>query len=368
MENGGKGMSDVRSHLTRYNLRSMIWWALRASVVIGVVMGNTVLVTSGDRKGPPDVWLKVELIAVIVNLIAIVILSRGKCGLSKCITRYLVGMAGSDLISVVFGVVVDQINNIYVYATSLLLTPICAMILVLRLATMDYSVWLTVAFTFDRCIAICSQKLRERFCSERTATVVIVIVGIGCCARCLPYYFAVEPYSTINYVPWRCVFKAEYFTSSFWKRYQLFNSIVTPLLPIALMVFFNALIVSHILAANRARRRFQKNRDNQRETEVENRKKSMILLFALSANFILLWIPFVAYTTKWQVQNYSYTDKYLNTPTYILQQFGFMLQFLCTCTNSCIYTLSQRKFREELKNGGKYFSTLYGQLCNKMHV
>ncbi|XP_069748564.1 probable G-protein coupled receptor 139 [Narcine bancroftii] len=349
----GRWSTKLRAHLLDSRSSGFLKLGLKGSVGPPGLLG-----TQGDR-GPPG---------QPVNLIAIVILSRGKCGLSKCITRYLVGMAGADLIGVVFGVVMDQVNNIYVYVASLLRTPICATVHVLRIATMDCSVWLTVAFTFDRWIAICSQKLRERFCTARTATVVTVTVGICCCARCLPYYFAVEPYSIINHVPWRCVLKAEYFTDSFWKGYQLFNSIVTPLLPIGLMVLFNALTVSRILAANRARREFQKDRGNQRDTEVENRKKSMILLFALSANFILLWIPFVAYTTRWQVQNYSYTDRYLNTPPYILQQFGFMLQFFCTCTNSCIYTLSQRKFREELKNGGKSLSTLCGQLCNKMHI
>ncbi|XP_069748563.1 probable G-protein coupled receptor 139 [Narcine bancroftii] len=298
-----------------------------------------------------------------INLTAIVILCRRKCGLSKCVTHYLVGMAASDLMGVLIAVVVDQINNIYVYATFLFRTPICAVLLVLRIATMDSSVWLTVAFTFDRCAAICSRKLRERFCTERIATVVIVVVGIGCCARCIPYYFAVGPYIISDRGPGRCVFKAEYFTAAFWKGYQLFNSIVTPLLPIGLIVLFNTLTISHILAANRIRRGFCHIADNQKDGEQENRRKSMILLFALSANFILLWIPFVGYTMNWQVQNYYVTDRYLNTPPYILQQVGFMLQFLCTCTNTCIYTLSQKKFREELKNGVKRPLGLCAQLC-----
>ncbi|XP_062913351.1 probable G-protein coupled receptor 139 [Mobula hypostoma] len=295
-----------------------------------------------------------------VNLLAILILSRGKCGLSKCITRYVVGMATADLMGIVFAVVLEQINNIY--ASFLLITPICTVTLVLRLATMDCSVWLTVAFTFDRCIAICSQKLREQYCTERIATVVIAIVGAGSCARCVPFYFKVDPFAIINNVPWRCISKPEYFTSVVWKAYQLFNGIITPLLPIGLMLSSNALTVSHIIAAYGVRRALQNSSQNQKDPEAQNRRKSIILLFALSANFILLWIPFIVYTMNWQVQNYFYTDRYLSTPTYMLQQFGLMLQFLCTCTNTCIYTQSQRKFREELKNGLKYLFTLNGRL------
>ncbi|XP_059810807.1 probable G-protein coupled receptor 139 [Hypanus sabinus] len=298
---------------------------------------------------------------------AIVILSRGKCGLSKCISRYLVGMAAADLMCTVVAVVIDQINNIYVYAAPLLITPICAVVFVLRLAAMDCSVWLTVAFTFDRCIAICSQKLRERYCSERTATVVIAIVGLGSCARRVPFYFTVDPYLIIDNVPWRCMIKADYMTLPAWKAYQLFNSISTTLLPIGLILLFNTLTVSHIVASNRVRRGLRSGSRDKKDPEVENRRKSVILLFALSANFIVLWIPLIVYTTNWQAQNYFYTDRYLSTPTYILQQCAFMLQFLCTCTNTCIYTLSQRKFREQLKNGIKDLATLNGRLCKVTH-
>ncbi|XP_072094915.1 probable G-protein coupled receptor 139 [Mobula birostris] len=298
-----------------------------------------------------------------VNLVAIAILSLGNCGLSKCVSRYLVGMAAADLMGVIIAVVLDQINNIYTYALPLLITPVCSVTLVLSVATMDCSVWLTVAFTFDRCIAICSQKLRERYCTERTATIAIVVVCLGSCAKRSPLYFAVEPFLIIDNVPWRYILNTDYLTLPLWKAYQLFNAITTPLLPIGLILVFNALTVSHIIAANRVRRGLRNSREKKNDPEVENRRKSIMLLFALSANFILSWIPFIVYIMNWQVQNYSYTDRHLNTPTYILQQFGFMLQFLCTCTNTCIYTLSQRKFREQLKAGIKHLLTLNGRLC-----
>ncbi|XP_062891271.1 probable G-protein coupled receptor 139 [Mobula hypostoma] len=298
-----------------------------------------------------------------VNLMAIVILCREKCGLCKCITRYLVAMASADLLGVIIGVILERINHIYVFARFLFISPICATSLVFRLAAMDCSVWLTVAFTFDRCIAICSQKLRERFCAERTATTVVVIVGVGSCLRCSPFYFSVDHSAMTNNFPWRCIGRPDYFTSPVWKAYQMFNTITTPLLPIGLILLLNVLTISHIIAANRVRRGLRSSNDNKKDSEVENRRKSMILLFALSANFILLWIPFIVSTMFWQTHNYRYTDRYLNSPSFIVQEFGFMLQFLCTCTNTCIYTLSQRKFREEMKKGVKHLVTFNGRLC-----
>ncbi|XP_072132300.1 probable G-protein coupled receptor 139 [Mobula birostris] len=302
-------------------------------------------------------------VGVPVNLTAIVILFRGKCGLSKCITRYLVGMAAADLMVVILVVLVEQTNNIYIYSRFLFITPVCALTVVIGRVATDCSIWFTVSFTFDRFIAICCRKLRERYCTDRTATVVIVTVVIVSCGRSVPIYFALEPYVIIDNTPWRCIGGYEYVTSPVWRGYELLNSILTPLLPIGLLVVFNGLTVRHIVVANRVRRRLLHSSDNQKDAEVENRRKSMILLFSVSANFILLWMPYVAFSLKWQVQNYFYQDRYLSSPVYILQQFGYMLQFLSMCTNTSIYTLTQRKFREELRNGMTYVFTLNGHLC-----
>ncbi|XP_067857679.1 probable G-protein coupled receptor 139 [Heptranchias perlo] len=39
------------------------------------------------------------------NLVTIVILFRGKCGLSKCISIYMVAMATADLLVIIFNVI-----------------------------------------------------------------------------------------------------------------------------------------------------------------------------------------------------------------------------------------------------------------------
>ncbi|XP_069798538.1 probable G-protein coupled receptor 139 [Narcine bancroftii] len=263
-------------------------------------------------------------------------------------------MGMADLMCVVIGVLLEQVNYIYIFAPYLLFTPICTLTLVLRYGAMDCSVWLTVALTFDRYVAVCGVRLRERYCTERTATVVMVIVTIWGCVKYVPYAFAIKPLVLIDHLPWHCVAKAEYSTSSFWRIYTVFISVTTPLLPIGLIVLFNALTVRHIVAANDIRRVLRKNIVKETDLEAGNRRKSMELLFFLSANFILLWIPYVVFQSKWQTQNYFYTDRYRSTPTYILQQCAYMLQFLSTCTNTCIYTLSQRRFREELQIAVKY--------------
>ncbi|XP_069768797.1 probable G-protein coupled receptor 139 [Narcine bancroftii] len=230
-------------------------------------------------------------LGIPVNIMGIVIVSRGKCGLSKCITRYLVGMATADLMVVVVVVVLEQINYLYTYTRFLHMTPVCAVTSVLGSATIDCSVWLTVSFTFDRFIAISCQKLRERYCRERTAAVVTVTVVAVSGARCVPFYFMMEPKIIIVGVPWNCELKAEYFTSPAWKAFEIFDSIFTPLLPIGLIFLFNGLTIRHIVRANKVRRELRKGSEKQEDPEIKHRRRSLVLLFCLSANFTLLWIP-----------------------------------------------------------------------------
>ncbi|XP_067865203.1 probable G-protein coupled receptor 139 [Heterodontus francisci] len=319
--------------------------------------------------GRDDCPAKIATIFLLFfNLVAIVILSRGKCGLSKCITRYLVAMAAADLMVVIIHVIFYRINRMYLSINFLFLTPVCIVNFGMYMVAIDCSVWFTVAFTFDRFVAICCQKLQSKYCIEKTATVIIATVFLVSCVRNIPFYISAEPAFIIDNVPWHCVPSAASLTSSFWKAYEWIDSIITPLLPMLLILLFNALTVKHIVAANKVRRGLQSSSENQNDPEIKNRTKSMVLLFAISANFILLWITYVIHSVNWPVINFDYADKYYSNPIYVTQQVGFMLQLLCSCTNTCIYGLTQKKFREELKNGVRYLFTLNGNVCKQQRT
>ncbi|XP_067882477.1 probable G-protein coupled receptor 139 [Heterodontus francisci] len=288
-----------------------------------------------------------------VNLLAIVILSRGKCGPSKCVTHYLVAMAVADLMAVIIEVILKRKNNIYLPINFLFITPICAMKLVTKIAALDCSVWFTVAFTFDRFVAICCPNLKRKHCTQRTANVVLGTVCVLGCLRSIPFYFMFEPQLIMNNIPYFCIETFAYYTSPLWAAYEWFDSILTPLVPIFLIILLNALTLKHIIQSNILRRVLLSRINNQNDPESENRKRSMILLFTISGNFILLWMTYALHSLRWRVKNYNYTDRYFSNPIYINQQTGYMLQLLSSCTNTCIYGLTQRKFREELKNGMK---------------
>ncbi|XP_069798617.1 probable G-protein coupled receptor 139 [Narcine bancroftii] len=289
-------------------------------------------------------------IAIPANIVAIAILSRGRCGLSRCITQYLVSMAVMDLLVILTAVIVNRLSGMYFPGSFLSITPVCSVSNVLTFAARVSSVWLTVSFTFDRFIAISCQRLKTKYCTERTAAMVIgTICTLGCLTN-IPFYFMHEPIYVVDNVPWYCRMKEIRYTSPAWTAFDWFDCILTPCLPFVLILLLNALTVRHILAASRARRRLRahSNGETQCDLEIESRKKSIILLFTISGSFILLWMTYVAQFLRVRIVK-DFTFQSFNDPRFILQESGNMLQLLSSCTNTFIYAAVQRKFREELK-------------------
>ncbi|XP_069755509.1 probable G-protein coupled receptor 139 [Narcine bancroftii] len=291
------------------------------------------------------------------NLVTIIILSRGRCGLSLCITRYLVGMAATDLLLLIMAVILHRISMLYFPVLFLQTTPICSVRIGLIFAARDSSVWLTVAFTIDRFVAICFQKFKSNYCTEKTAAVVIGIVCALSLLKNIPLYLAIEPLYIMNDVPWFCNFKASFYSNVFWTAFNWIDHILNPCIPFLLMLLLNSLTVRYILVVSRARRRLriQTIRQKQRDPEMESRKNSIVLLFTISGSFFLLWATRVVnfLSVRFTKTNYS-TGSNPSNPKFILQETGVMLQLFSCCTNTCIYACTQRKFREEFKNGFKY--------------
>ncbi|XP_067828073.1 probable G-protein coupled receptor 139 [Heptranchias perlo] len=290
---------------------------------------------------------------VPVNVVTIVILSRGKCGLSKCVTRYLVAMAAADLLVVIVDLILRQIPIVYREQFKFLwVIRVCNIHAVLLYAVTDCSVWFTVTFTFDRFVAICCQKLKTKYCTEKTAAVVLGTVTMLSGLKNIFWYFLNTNSYWLTNTPWFCRVRFDVSNSLAWAVVELMHYILTPFIPFLLIVLFNVLTVRHILVASRARRRIRgpSSGESSSDPEMENRRKSIVVLFVISGNFILLWVVF---TTCSILKRLDYLGYPFPLPTFV-REIGFMLQLLSCCTNTFIYAVTQRKFREELKNGVKY--------------
>ncbi|XP_067874793.1 probable G-protein coupled receptor 139 [Heterodontus francisci] len=282
------------------------------------------------------------VIGVAANIMTIVILSRGSCGLSRCTGRYLVSMAVTDLLVIIFCVLLKYLGTLYFPFSFLNYYHVCSLNSIMNAAVVDSSVWLTVAFTFDRFMAICCQRLKARYCTERRAVGVITTVCTVSYLRNIPRYFTYEPDHTRG--PFPVCRLRNLCTKTPWAVYLWFGTILTPLIPYACILLLNALTVRHILMASQVRKAFRGPRNDGRQVDLEmqNRRRSIILLFAISGNFIVLWMT--------KVVIFVFQEMLLDmSPMIIVIHVGDMLMYLSSCTNTCIYALTQAKFREEMR-------------------
>ncbi|XP_067884117.1 probable G-protein coupled receptor 139 [Heterodontus francisci] len=268
-------------------------------------------------------YVTLAIIGVPVNLVSIVILSKGNCGLSSCTTRYLVAMSTADLLVIITEIILWRINNFYFPFNFLDLTSVCRPLYALIRAAVDCSVWFTITFTFDRFVAICCQKLKSKYCTRKTASVVLSTTGILLCLKNIPIYFRYEPGWVTDNVEWSCSNKPSYFTDPRWIGWRRFEKVLTPLLPFILILLLNALTVRHILVTSRLRQRLrgQSKKDNHSDSEMERRRKSMILLFSISGNFIFLWLVYILYI--FDVGYFLDDDSF-----YIFEKVAYMLRNL----------------------------------------
>ncbi|XP_072131440.1 uncharacterized protein [Mobula birostris] len=198
---------------------------------------------------------------------------------------------------------------------------------------------------------ICCEKLKTKYCTERTAAVVIGTVSVLACSENIPWGFVYEPLVVIDGVPWYCVYTSSYKSSPSWAAFAMFHRILTPCVPFFLILLLNIRTVRKILAASRARRglRTRRNGENDQDREMENRRKSIVLLFSITGSFILCTVTPQAFYIYQRISMsfiyYSVTD-----PRYLTEEISGMLQILSSCTNTFIYALTQSRFREELRN------------------
>ncbi|XP_062890851.1 probable G-protein coupled receptor 139 [Mobula hypostoma] len=303
-------------------------------------------------------------VGVPVNLAAIVILSQGKCGLSGCVTRYLVGMAAADLLVVLSNPVLKWTREFHFQDSFLSITPVCRLLTVAEFAAIFTSVWLTVTFTLDRFVAICCEKFKRKYCTERTAAVAIGIVSVLGCAESAPWFFLFEHVYIINNVPWHCVPSETFLHSIAWGAFEMSHFMLTACTPFVFILLLNIMTASRVLSASKVRRALRGRRDgeNVEDAELKNRKRSVILLFCISGSFILLWGTYVGHRFYVRISgNYVYTST--SDPSFIAEHASRMLQILSTCTNTCIYVVTQRKFRAELLRVVTYPSKAILKLC-----
>lgn len=276
-------------------------------------------------------------------------LLRGRCGLSHCITRYLLAMAGGSLMVIVADPILKQIRLIYFPHSALNTTAACRLIEVLASGATATCVWFTLAFTLDRFLAICCSGRERPGSRAKAAAVALPLLPLLSVLESAPWFFVYQAEYRAGGVARGCEEKPIYFISVAWASYELLDLLLVPCIPFLLILFLNALTVRYVLITSRARRALRSS--DQPDPELQSRRRSLVLLFTISGSFVLLWLTKVTFHIYHRTVPHEVVD---SVGGYLTENAGDMLQALSSCTNTFIYTVTQARFRDELKRGFRY--------------
>ncbi|XP_078075216.1 putative G-protein coupled receptor 139 [Mustelus asterias] len=285
---------------------------------------------------------------------AIVVLSRGKCGLSKGITCYMITMAIADLLVCIFNVTLVGILLHHFPYSFLMYTSVCSFISFIEVSSVQLSVWSTTLFTLDRFVAICCPKLKLKYCTRRTAIVILAAVSVLSFVMNIPVYFRYEPYSVVANVQWGCRTVKGYVSSPAWIAYKWVANLSVPLLPFPLLLLLNILTVRHILMASRSRRALKAHGPGEGSSDLvlKSRRTTIVLLFSVSGSFMVLWMPIVILDLLFDFTEIPTLEG--ASSLHLAMRITLLIMYSSICTNTCIYILTQRRFREEILNMVKY--------------
>ncbi|XP_059499064.1 probable G-protein coupled receptor 139 isoform X2 [Stegostoma tigrinum] len=271
-------------------------------------------------------------------------------------------MTTSDLLVLLFYVLVNQILSHLFPQLFYYYTLACRLNTITTAAVIDCSVWLTVSFTFDRFISICFQSLRRSYCTPKSAALVIGVIYFVSYVRNIPYYFSNIPLQVDNNVQIGCRPNPSIDTAPAWRVFYWVHVVLTPLAPYVAVALLNLLMVRHILIASQVRRGFRGDGGGSQDPEMQSRRRALVLLCTASASFILLWMPTVGLFLFSRITE-TYTYRSFNDPFAIVNETGKMLSVLNCSTSTCMYALTQSKFRAELRAAVRKFTRLFDKLA-----
>ncbi|XP_059816555.1 probable G-protein coupled receptor 139 [Hypanus sabinus] len=297
-------------------------------------------------------------------MVTIVSLSRGKCGLSKGVKRYLVDIAAADQLVVLFNLLLGMILMTYMPVELLLWSlrvSMCNIQAALLFANTNCSVWFTVTFTFNRFFSICFQKLKRKYCTGRAAALVLGTVILLSYLKNIFWYLSLHGTHTLIMSTEVCMRHFSYSRSQE-TTFLMIPSFLTPIFPFVLILLLNSLTIRHVFVASRVRRNLHGSRDGETpaDPEMKNRRQSLLLLLVMSGNFILLW-ALLTVCSVWESLFFNVGS----IPPNSLLELGYALQLPSCCINMALYAVVQARFRAQQKEAVKSPFSLMAKLIRR---
>lgn len=219
-------------------------------------------------------------------------------------------------------------------------SEVCRLYLFTGSVLMHYSVWLLVAITAERFIAVWLPLNVSNICTTRRAAGVSLIMLACIAAMNIPYTYI--PHSYLAPIgAWFCRYEPSY--TDFISKWTFVDHSVYILIPWPILTFCNVMIICGLRLSAKRKQRLTNQTDGGKNPNLS----ITIMLVSASVISLILLTPNMVFflhvrSTKW---NYQATAEDYATYTF-LSSFFFFLSSMNHAINFWVYVVSGRRFRQ----------------------
>ena len=281
------------------------------------------------------VSLGVQCVGILGNILALIILCRPKMR-KLSITIYLIVLAFADATTLTF-LLLDNLNRYYI--NQKLDSDIwCKLVAFITNSAIDSSVWLTIAVTAERFVAVCYPLKASTLCTWKTAGITTTFITLSALLYNIKSFWFMELHPQAK----KCTYAYEYI-----KTIQVLGWVGSSLfvfVPISLLLGLNTAIVNGVRKAVASQKRMTSSAAN--SCGDGQSKQITATVLTISFTFILCNLPMA---TSIIVERFLMD---INDPI-SLSKFtlaGYTSQMLVAVNhgvNFLLYIFSGKQFREE---------------------
>ena len=303
---------------------------------------------SGDDGGSSSgnfdkyLWMYVSplifVIGVIGNILTIAVLRRRKFqGTTTAV--YLPLLAAADTAALIFGIIPEWLDYCEIVVFKELHPWTCKFEKFLFYTSGDTAIWILVAFTFDRFIAVCFPFHKRAVCQPRRASIICGVIFALAVVKNLHVFWTRGPQYDEDGELYKVCGRPEPYT-----RFEVYVRpwiafAVVMAVPFLIIIVCNTLIIRTLLKARRLRS--QQTHSDKDKSFIQTTTMCMSASFAFLA-FIAPSLVLLIGSPYWSNDDesneaYNYAKAINNQLVYVNHSINFFL-----------YCLTGAKFREEL--------------------
>nr|AKQ63062.1 orphan G-protein coupled receptor 57 [Platynereis dumerilii] len=226
---------------------------------------------------------------------------------------------------------------------------ICKVINVVGYTVSDYSVWLIIAVTVERYVAVCYPLRAPAMCNRRRAIVVIVCLLLALLFINLHFLWTAQimEYNINGDIIYQCE-GAPNHTRLVQEVWPWVDAFLYSFLPFVVISVLNALIIRQVAHARRNRSGLQSNMPDTRSRAQESSIKLTIMLLTISFAFLLTTLPMNIALIGTAFYNQYHKDLHIMTKFKLIRTITELLMYVNHSMNFYLYCATGQKFRHEL--------------------